>query len=358
MDAHLLAEQIKAQAQRLGFTQAAIAPATADPYHGYYQAWLEAGYQAEMGYLARPEAVARRGDLALTVPDAQAVVVVTAAYHTGHLPAEILNDPARGIIAGYAWGVDYHHLLTPRLHALQQWIEAQAGVPVNGRAYVDTGPVPERSLSARAGLGFIGKNTCLINPQQGSFFFLGEIILDLPLPIDLPLTGPGCGRCSRCLSACPTQALTQPYRLDSRRCISYLTIELKGKIPPELRPLMGNRIFGCDICQEVCPYNRKFSLPIADPAFRGSIETMAPPLLDLVALDEAGFERRFGAGPIKRTKRRGLLRNVCVALGNWGSAEAVYALQTARLDPEPLIRNHADWALKQAQKSNDVCAGL
>lgn len=346
MDTYLLAEQIKTQAQALGFTQAAIAPATPDPHQSYYQAWLEAGYQAEMGYLARPEAIARRANLALTVPGAQSVVVVAAGYHTGHLPAEIMNDPSRGIIAGYAWGVDYHHLLTPRLHALQQWIEAQAGVPVNGRAYVDTGPVLERSLSAQAGLGFIGKNTCLINARRGSFFFLGEIILDLALPVDYPLTGPGCGRCSRCLSACPTEALTGPYRLDNRRCISYLTIELKGEIPPELRPLMGNRIFGCDICQDVCPYNRKFAMPATDPAFRGSMETMAPPLLDLISLDEAGFERRFGNSPLKRAKRRGLLRNVCVALGNWGSAEAIRALQIARLDPEPLIRNHAEWALK------------
>lgn len=346
MDIHVLAEQIKTQAQWLGFTLAAIAPATPDAHLPYYRAWLEAGCQAEMGYLARPDAIARRADLALTVPGAQSVVVVAANYHTGHLPAEMLNDPSRGIIAGYAWGVDYHHLLTPRLHALHRWIEAQAGKPVNGRAYVDTGPVLERSLSARAGLGFIGKNTCLINPRQGSFFFLGEIILDLPLPADLPLTGAGCGRCSRCLSACPTQALTGPYQLDSHRCISYLTIELKGEIPPELRPLMGNRIFGCDICQDVCPYNRKFALPTADPAFQGSLETMAPPLLDLAALDEAGFERRFGAGPVKRAKRRGLLRNVCVALGNWGSAEALRALQSARFDPEPLIRSHAEWALK------------
>ena len=346
-----LAARIKSQAYALGFTMAAIVPPVPSRYSRYYEAWLAADHHAEMGYLARPDAVARRADLSLTVPGAASVVVVAANYHTQHLPPEILNDPARGVIASYAWNLDYHDLLTPKLYALQSWIAAQADVPVNGRAYIDTGPVLERELAEQGGLGFIGKNTCLINPRLGSYFFLGEIILDYPLQTDPPATVDlaGCGRCTRCLVACPTDAFVAPHVLDSNRCISYLTIELKGDIPLTLRPLMGNRIFGCDICQEVCPYNRRFAIPTDEPAFQAGLERMAPSLLDLVALDDQSFRTRFKGSPIKRTKRRGLLRNVCVALGNWGSREAIPALQQALHDPEPLIQGHAAWALAQIQ---------
>lgn len=342
-----LAARIKERALEIGFTFAAIAPARPSEHSRYYKTWLEAGYHGQMGYLARPDAVARRADLSLTVPNAQSVLVLAANYHTEHLPPQVLNDPSRGIIASYAWNLDYHNLLTPRLYDLQNWIDHQAGVPVTGRAYVDTGPVLERELAERGGLGFIGKNTCLINPQIGSYIFLAEIILDIHLPFDAPATGCTCGRCTRCLTTCPTNAFVEPYVLDSNRCISYFTIELKGEIPPELRPLMKNRIFGCDICQEVCPYNRRFAIPTAEPAFRARLDQMAPPLLDLISLDEAAFRQRFKGSPIKRAKRRGLLRNVCVALGNWGSQAAIPALEMALQDPEPLIQSHAAWALSQ-----------
>ncbi len=347
MTRQILAQRIKERARAMGFTGAAIVPATPAEHARYYRAWLEAGYHAEMAYLARPDAVARRADMARTVPNAQSVVVVTANYHTQHLPPSILNDPSRGIIASYAWGVDYHDLLTPRLYELQAWIASQVEEPLHGRAYVDTGPVLERALAARGGLGFIGKNTCLIDPLRGSYLFVGEIILDCPLPFDAPSPRGTCGRCTRCLSACPTGAFPAPHTLDSRLCISYLTIELKGEIPVALRPKLGNRIFGCDICQEVCPYNRRFAMPTDEPAFRATLERAAPPLLELVALDEAGFRERFRGSPVRRAKRRGLLRNVCVALGNWGDPAAIPALQRARHDPEPLIRHHAAWALAQ-----------
>jgi epoxyqueuosine reductase len=342
-----LADRIKEKALALGFTFAAIAPASPAAHACYYDTWLAAGHHAEMGYLARSDAVARRADLSLTVPGAQSVVVVGANYHTRHLPPSILNDPARGIIASYAWNLDYHDLLTPRLYDLQHWIEAQVDVPLQGRAYVDTGPVLERELAQRAGLGFIGKNTCLINPTIGSYLFLGEIILDYPLPSDPPNSTGTCGRCTRCLAACPTDALVSPYVLDSNLCISYLTIELKGAIPEPLRPKLGNRIFGCDICQEVCPYNRRFALPTDEPAFQAQLDQMAPPLLELIQLDEAAFRARFKGSPIKRTKRRGLLRNVCVALGNWGDEAAIPFLEAVLDDREPLIQSHARWAMAQ-----------
>ncbi len=330
----------------MGFTLAAIVPAVPSRYIGYYQAWLKAGHHAEMAYLARPDAVARRASLAKTVPGARSVVVVAANYHTRHLPPHILTNPSRGIIAGYAWGVDYHKLLTPKLRELQTWIAAQLPGPVHGRAYIDTGPVLERDLARQAGLGFIGKNTCLIHPRLGSFLFLAEIILDAALPFDAPAGAAGtCARCARCLAACPTNALPAPFVLNSNRCISYLTIEHKGEIPVNLRPLLGNRIFGCDICQEVCPYNRRFALPTAEPAFRAALDDMAPPLLDLISLDDEGFRRRFKNSPLKRAKRRGLLRNVAVALGNWGHRQAIPALKQAGHDPEPLIQTHARWAL-------------
>lgn len=354
-----LADRIKHKASELGFTFCALIPAQPSRYLAQYEAWLHAGHHAEMGYLARPDSIARRADLSLTVPGAQSVVVLAANYHTQHLPPHILNDPARGIIASYAWQIDYHNLLTPRLYEFQNWIaaqvEAESGQAVAGRAYVDTGPVLERELAEQAGLGFIGKNTCLINPKIGSYLFLAEIILDCPLPFDPPPPAPvgTCGQCTRCLTACPTDAFVAPKVLDSRLCISYLTIELKTAIPEQLRPLLGNRIFGCDICQEVCPYNRQFAIPCDEPAFQATLKEAAPPLLDLIAVDEAAFRAKFKDSPLKRSKRRGLLRNVAVALGNWGSEAALLALQEAAHDSEPLIREHARWGVQAIQKKRN-----
>jgi epoxyqueuosine reductase len=201
-------------------------------------------------------------------------------------------------------------------------------------------------LGARAGLGFVGKNTNLIHPRLGSWLFLGEVLLPVELPAEEPTAEPGtCGQCTRCLEACPTGALVAPYVLDARRCISYLTIELKGPIPHELRPLMGNRIFGCDICQEVCPWNRRFAQRTIEAAFQPWPDSIAPHLLDLMALDEEGFRQRFRGSPVGRAKRRGLLRSVATALGNWGDPSALPALAQALEDAEPLIRGHAAWAL-------------
>jgi epoxyqueuosine reductase len=340
------AERIQAEARRLGFDLVGIAPAGPAAGADRYRAWLKHGYHGEMAYLARREAVARRADPADILPGTRSVVAVAANYHTRPLPAQLGVDPARGILASYAWGSDYHDVLVSRLRQLGAWVEAETGEPVTWRAYVDTGPLLERELASRAGLGFVGRNTNLIHPRLGSWLFLGELLLTVELP-SLAGGAPGgtCGRCSRCLDACPTSALVKPYVLDARRCISYLTIELKGPIPRPLRPLLGNRIFGCDVCQEVCPWNHRFARPTSEPVFQPRPEGMAPHLLDLIALDEEGFRRRFRGSPVKRPKRRGLLRNVCVALGNWRDPVAVPALARAVRDPEPLIRGHAAWAL-------------
>jgi epoxyqueuosine reductase len=347
-----LAQRIRAQAHELGFDLAEIAPAGPMTTVDRYQAWLEAGYHGEMAYLARPEAVAKRGDLARILPGVRSVVTVGVNYHTGPLPAELRDDPSRGIVASYAWGQDYHDVLTPRLHQLGAFVEAETGQPVAHRAYADTGPLLEREIAACAGLGFVGKNANLIHSRLGSWLFLGELLLTAEI---LPRDSVGgmiqtsqknrCGRCTRCLDACPMNAFVAPYVLDARRCISYLTIELKGPIPRELRALMGNRIFGCDICQEVCPWNQRFARPTAEPAFQPRTDAMAPGLLSLIALDDEGFRRCFLGSSVKRAKRRGLLRNVAVALGNWGDPAAVPALTCALSDAEPLIRGHVAWAL-------------
>ncbi len=345
-----LTNRILIEARRLGFDLVGIGPATPPVTADRYRTWLEQGFHGEMAYLARPDAVAKRQDLAQILPGVRSIVTVAANYHTIALPTELRDDPSRGIIASYAWGDDYHDVLIPRLHQLaasvEAFVRAEAGGTVACRAYVDTGPVLERELGARAGLGFVGKNTHLIHPRFGSWLFLGELLLTIELPLEDPSTRQGtCGRCTRCLDACPTDALVAPYVLDARRCISYLTIELKGPIPRALRPLMGNRILGCDICQEVCPWNRRFARPTGEPAFQPRPDAIAPHLLDLIALDDKGFQRRFQGSPLKRAKRRGLLRNVAVALGNWADPIAVPALSRALHDAEPLIRGHAAWAL-------------
>lgn len=341
----LLGEQIRARAYDLGFDLVGIAPAQPSPHAREFIAWLEAGHAGEMAYMARePE---RRQDPRQVLPGARSIISVGLSYYARRLPEDIVRDPSRGIISNYAWGQDYHKVMTPRLRALADFIRVEAGGAVATRVYVDTGPLLERDIAVQTGLGFTGKNTCLIHPRLGSYLFLGEILTDLDLQPDTTLSaGIGCGRCIRCLVACPTDAFVAPFVLDSRRCISYLTIELRGPIPKELRPLLGNRIFGCDICQEVCPWNLHFARPGREPAFYPvDLDRAAPPLLDLIELTEEGFHARFGDTPVKRAGRRGLLRNVAVALGNWGDPQALPALTRALHDPEPLIRAHAAWAL-------------
>lgn len=338
---------VEGLAREAGLDLVGVVPTQPARTFDRYKEWLAAGYHGEMAYMARPDAVEKRRDPARILPEARTVVAVGLNYHTVPLPPELRDDPSRGIVASYAWGPDYHDVMLPRLHGLAEAIARETGRPVPYRAYVDTGPVLERDVAARAGLGFVGKNTNLIQPGLGSWFFLGELLLGIELE---PLQEPGpaagtCGRCTRCLDACPTGALVAPYTLDARRCISYLTIELKGSIPRELRPLMGNRIFGCDICQEVCPWNRRFDRPTREAAFRPDPEVVAPRLLDLLALDDEGFRRRFAGSPVRRARRRGLLRNAAVAAGNWGDPSAVPTLTALLGDPEALIRGHAAWAL-------------
>lgn len=346
-----LAHKIKSAAQCLGFALAGISPVTVAPREQSFADWLRKGLGGEMGYLTRTEELRR--DPKKLVPWALSVVSVGMNYFTLYERPKTAGG-TRGWISRYAWGDDYHDIVRGRLDRLLEEIRAMHAGPVKGRAFVDSGPVLERGLAGVAGVGWIGKNTQLISPKKGSWFFLGELFLDIELAYDRPIRD-RCGQCELCLDACPTGAFLGPYILDARRCISYLTIELKGAIPRHLRALVGNHIFGCDICQEVCPYNVKAE-PTGESAFAPREGLYAPELIRLLSLSEEEFRRRFKGGPLLRAKRRGFLRNVAVALGNLKAPEAVPALAGALADSEPLVRAHAAWALGEIATVEAVAA--
>jgi epoxyqueuosine reductase len=342
------ADLTRRRALELGFTDVGIIPAAPSPYLDAYLRWIEAGQHGEMGYLARPDRLRRRHDLRAILPGVQSMVIVALDYNTDAIPDRVLTDPRRGRFSSYAWGADYHHVMIPRLERLAAWMGELSGSDVFSRVYVDTGAILERSHAQQAGLGFVGKNTMLIHPRRGSVLFLGEILTTLVFDgYDTPGRATMCGTCTRCLRACPTGAFPHPYVLDARRCISYLTIELKGPIPPDLRPLMGNWVYGCDVCQAVCPFTRQFSRASAERVFWPvNVDRAAPLLGDLLALDEDGFRARFHGSAIARIRRDRLVRNACVAAGNSGAAELIPLLdQRARQDESDLVREHAAWAL-------------
>ena len=343
MRTRTLAQRIKAQGTALGFDLVGISPVH-QPTHGEsFAEWLRRDYHGEMEYMARTaEKRLHPGEF---LPWARSAVSVALNYNTSY-GREAEAEGIRGWVSRYAWGDDYHDVMHAKLTRLLEYVRAEAGNEVQGRIFVDAGPVLDREAGARAGIGWYGKNTNLLSMQIGSFFFLGELFLSLDLEWDRPIRD-RCGQCRLCLDACPTNAFVGPYVLDARKCISYLTIELKGAIPRELRPLMGNHIFGCDICQDVCPYNTKVK-PTKEQAFHPREGLHAPELIPLLSLSETEFQAKFAGSPILRAKRRGFLRNVCVALGNLKRPEAMPALiRTLQSDPDPLVRGHAAWALGQ-----------
>ncbi len=333
-----LTQKIRARAGELGFGLVGFTPAAPLEGAAFYARWVALGFAGQMGYLERN--TERRIDPRQLLPGARTVVCAGMNYYRETPPKD---DPLTGRISCYARGDDYHEVVKERLLQLLDFIRQEADQPVNGKVYVDTGPVLERELAQRAGLGWWGKNTCLIHKRAGSYFFLGEILLDIELDYDQPATD-HCGTCTRCLDACPTRAFPEPYVLDARRCISYLTIELKEIIPRQLRQGMGDWVFGCDVCQEVCPWNRR-AVPAQEPAFQARQGMDLPSLPALLALDKETFAAQFRNNPVKRAKRRGLLRNTAVALGNSGDRRGVPALVRALGDEEPLVRGHTAWAL-------------
>ncbi len=324
------------RARAVGFDDCRIATADAPAHAEALRDWLAAGAAGEMAWIER--GAAKRSDPQLVLPGARSVVVLALNYWQGP------ERSGGGKIARYAWGDDYHEIVEAKLKELNAFLEAAGG---RQRYYVDTGPVLERDFAAAAGIGWHGKSTMLLNRSLGTWFFLAEILTTLALAPDPPQPD-RCGSCTSCLDACPTGALTAPHRLDARRCISYLTIELKGSIPLALRPLLGDRIYGCDDCLDACPWNR-FAQVARESAFHAPPALAGIALRDFLALDDAGFRGLFRRSPIKRIKRRGFLRNVCVALGNVGTAEDLPALEAAARDPEPLIAEHAAWAVAQVR---------
>jgi epoxyqueuosine reductase len=340
-----LALRIRQWAGELGFQQVGITDVDLGEHEAYLQKWLAAGYHGSMDYMARHGSKRSRPEH--LVPGTCRIISVRLDYLADDTrPLEVLASPDKAYISRYTLGRDYHKLVRKRLAALARRIEALAGVG-QYRAFVDSAPVLERAIAERAGLGWIAKNTMLINSEAGSWFFLGEIYTDLPLPVDTPQQTRHCGTCTACLDICPTGAFTGPFQLDARRCISYLTIEHQGSIDPRLRPLLGNRVFGCDDCQLVCPWN-KFSQPTGELDFQPRHGLTDPQLVDLFRWDEATFMARTEGSAIRRIGYERWLRNLAVALGNAPTTPDVTAALLARREyPSELVREHVAWALRQ-----------
>lgn len=324
-------------AREAGFDAVGIAPAVRAPHAGEFLTWLTDGCQASMDWLARdPE---RRCDPGLVLPGARSVIALAMNYYHPDAPAEA--GPARGRIARYARGRDYHNLIAKRLKALNRRLQAEGGVQ---RSYVDSGPMLERDFAVLAGISWHGKSTMALHPKLGTWFFLAGMITTLELEAGAPQPD-RCGKCTRCIEACPTAAIVEPYKVDARRCLAYWTIEHEGALPDWIRPLLGDRIFGCDDCLDACPWNR-FAQASREAEFLARPASQRP-LREYLLLDEPSFLRLFEGSPIRRAGRQGFLRNVCTALGNIGEADDLPALIRAASDPDPIISEHAAWAIRQ-----------
>ena len=324
-------------ARDAGFDSCRVAMCNPPAHATEFREWLRQGAHGEMNYMQHGEE--KRCDPEKILPGARSIVALALNYFQGN---KAQNGGGAGKIARYAWGDDYHDVIAAKLEKIDEFLRSFGG---RQKCYVDTGPVLERDHGARSGIGWHGKSTMLIDQRLGTWFFLAEILTTLELPADEPVTN-RCGTCDRCITACPTGAITAPNQLDARLCISYLTIELKGAIPSELRPLIGNRIFGCDDCLEACPWNR-FAQESRETVFSARRSTTGMSLREYLNLDDAEFRALFKNSPIKRIKRRGFVRNVCVALGNVGDKFDLPALERAAADPEPIIAEHAAWAIAQ-----------
>ena len=347
----LTSAAIASRARELGFDLCGIAPAEAFPELRYFKEWIERCYAGTMGYL--PRSAERRADVRNVVPSARSVIVTATLYNTGQPYSTERDDPARGEVARYAWSRDYHHVLGERVELLLAWMREQHPDPFDARAYVDTGPVQERVYAQYAGIGWIGKNTCVINPDLGSWLLLGVIVCSLPLEPDPPALDQ-CGTCTLCLEACPTGAFAAPHELDATKCLSYLTIEYRGSIPDEHRERIGNHVFGCDICQEVCPWNAS-PVQTADRSWSSRSDLNLQSLIDLWRRSDNELAAVIGDTAMTRTGVRGLRRNLAVALGNSGQDEALEALRDDDRDEpttvDPIVREHVQWARARLERS-------
>lgn len=349
---HLSRDAIKIQAREIGFDLCGVAPARAFPELSFFTEWIDRGYAGTMGYL--PRTARRRADVRNVVPSARSVIVTGTLYNGGQPYSTGRADATRGEVARYAWSRDYHHVIGERLDALLMWMTSEHDEPFDARAYVDTGPVQERVYAQYAGLGWIGKNSCVINPELGSWLLLGAIICSLPLEPDSPSLD-RCGTCTLCLEACPTDAFAAPHELDATRCVSYLTIEYRGSIPETQRTAIGNHIFGCDICQEVCPWNAA-PVSVADPSWSSRQDLNLHRLMDLWRRTDEELAAFIGDTAMTRAGVKGLRRNLAVALGNSGAREALEVLDdtpegaTAR---DPLVAEHVGWAKRKLAETID-----
>ncbi len=347
-----LSTKIKEWALELGFQQCGITDCDLHAEQAHYEQWIERGYHGEMGYLNNH--LDKRFSADSLLPGTQRVICVRMDY----LPPEthainVLDDGSSAYISRYTLGRDYHKLIRKRLTQLGKRIENEVGESVF-RAFVDSAPILERPLAEKAGIGWRGKHTLILNRHAGSMFFLGELLIDLPLPIDPPTAEEHCGNCTACLDVCPTQAFPQPHLLDARRCISYLTIELSGSIPEELRSKMGNRIFGCDDCQLICPWNR-FADFTNETDFHPRQKLDKQELIELFSWDEATFLKKTEGSAIRRTGHIGWLRNIAVALGNSkGGNEVIQALEDKLNHDSDIVREHASWAIEQLKSTKNV----
>lgn len=330
---------IKSEAYAIGFDLVGITTLGAAQTHSNFQSWVSAGHAGEMQYLERSGE--KRRDTRNPFPNVKSAIVVGLNY-AGHTP--------EGPIARYARSDDYHDVMLEKLNELHRLIEVREGRSINAKPYVDTGPILERDLARKAGLGWFGKNTMLLNPKIGSFFFIGTLLVDLDLSPDTPFEADRCGSCTRCLDACPTGALESARYLNATKCISYLTIELRGSIPENLREPMGDLVYGCDICQDVCPWNVSFARDFTPAALNPRDDLDAPDLRQLLAMNDESFRTHFRKSPIKRTKRRGLARNVAVAMGNSRDASYIPALELAVEGDDQLVSEHAAWALAKLKR--------
>jgi epoxyqueuosine reductase len=343
---NLTSDAIKDRARHLGFDLCGVAPAHAFPELAFFRQWIDRGYAGTMGYL--PRSAERRSDVRKVLPSAQSVIVTGTLYNTGHAYSTERADATRGEIARYAWSRDYHGVIGERLDALLEWMRAEHGEAFDARAYVDTGPIQERVFAQYGGVGWIGKNTCVINPERGSWLLLGTIVCSLQLDADTPSLDQ-CGTCTLCLEACPTGAFAAPYELDATQCLSYLTIEYRGSIPDAHRNAIGNHIFGCDVCQEVCPWN---AAPICtdDASWSSRHSLNLTSLIDLWRRSDDELAAFIGDSAMTRAGVKGLRRNLAVALGNSADDRALEALAEPDRDAstrDPLVIEHVEWAKRK-----------
>ncbi len=355
--ANPLRQAIEERSHQLGFDLFGVTSPDPPPHFNAFLEWLTAEMHGDMAYLATEKSLTRRSNPLQILPECRSILVLGVCYHA---PDKVSQEtrlkltPPKGKTAAFAWGDDYHEVLNRRLRELVGFIDQLVGYSVPNHWYTDTGPLLERDLAQRAGLGWIGKNTCLIHPKVGSYFLLAEVLLGLDLPPDGPFSFDRCGTCTRCLDACPTGCISPDRTLDARRCLSYLTIELKTVIPENLRQKLGDWVFGCDICQQVCPWNQRFAEPYGDPSFASRPGLPEPDLIEELGLTTHEFNRKFQNNPVRRAKRRGYLRNVAVALGCARDPVSLSALKAALIDAEPIVRSHAAWAIGQMEGQQGI----